>query len=128
MPVLRTVSRPPRSALIQIACAVFALTAVCLAPADAQPATATAKPPTARIMVKDFAFTPAVLTVKPGSVVTVVNGDSVAHTVTGTGRAAFTTGVIKPGGTSRFTAPLSHGRYSYICDIHQFMSATLEVR
>ncbi|MFI5867523.1 cupredoxin domain-containing protein [Streptomyces sp. NPDC051546] len=116
-----------RSVAIRAACAALALAGAFLAPASAQSAPVQAAP-AARIVIEDFGFGPASLTVAPGTVVTVVNRDSAPHTVTGTGRATFDTGRIKAGRSATFTAPRARGQYSYICDIHQFMSGTLTVR
>jgi plastocyanin len=82
----------------------------------------------AEIVITNFAYQPANLTVSPGQRVTVVNRDSTAHTLTATGQNAFDTGKINPGATGSFTAPNAPGTYPYICTIHQFMHGTLTVR
>ncbi|MEV7382297.1 cupredoxin domain-containing protein [Streptomyces lydicus] len=88
-----------------------------------------ATPPAAgRITVKDYAFKPAALVVRPGASVTVVNQDSVTHNVTATGGKAFATGSIKPGARATFTAPARPGAYPYFCSIHPYMKALLTVR
>jgi plastocyanin len=66
------------------------------------------------------------ITVKPGATVTVVNKDSVAHTVTST-KGAFNTMDVNGGQSKTFTAPNTPGTYAYICSIHQYMSGTLIV-
>ncbi len=102
-------------------------TAVSSAAASA-PGTATgAATGTARIVIKDFLFDPASLTVAPGTVVTVVNQDQTTHTLTATGGHAFDTGSIGGGKTVTFTAPATAGAYPYICSIHQYMKGTLTV-
>ena len=78
------------------------------------------------IVIKNFAFSPASITVKPGATVTVTNKDSVAHTVTAS-NGGFNTGDIQPGASATFTAPNSAGSYPYICSIHQYMTGTLIV-
>jgi plastocyanin len=80
----------------------------------------------AEIAISNFMFVPATLTVKPGATVTVVNHDAVAHTVTAS-KGAFNTGDIAPGKTVTFTAPMTAGSFSYICNIHQYMTGTLIV-
>ncbi|MEU5236442.1 cupredoxin domain-containing protein [Streptomyces lydicus] len=88
-----------------------------------------ATPPAAgRITVKDYAFKPAALVVRPGASVTVVNQDAVTHNVTATGGKAFATGSIKPGARATFTAPARPGAYPYFCSIHPYMKALLTVR
>jgi plastocyanin len=79
------------------------------------------------ITIKNFAFSPEMLTVSPGSKITVHNGDSVTHTLTSVSKA-FTTGEVAPGGTVTFTAPTKSGPYPYICMIHQFMHGSIVVR
>lgn len=79
------------------------------------------------IVIQNFAFGPASLTVAPGAKVTVMNKDSTAHTATAVKNKAFDTGTIAPGRTATFTAPKTKGVYDYICTIHQFMKGTLTV-
>jgi len=78
------------------------------------------------ITMKNFAFSPATITVAPGSTVTVTNDDNVAHTVTSSTQK-FNTGDVNPGQSVTFKAPEAPGRYPYICMIHQFMHGTLVV-
>ena len=77
------------------------------------------------IVIKNFAYSPVSLTVKPGATVTVKNDDVAIHTVTDNGM--FDTGDISPGASKTFTAPTTAGSYPYICTIHQFMHGTLVV-
>ena len=81
----------------------------------------------AEIVIQNFAFSPATLTVTPGEKVTVMNKDTTTHTVTATGSKPFDTGDIAAGTTTTFTAPAAAGVYHYICTIHQFMHGTLTV-
>lgn len=79
------------------------------------------------ITVSDLMFSPMTLKVAPDAVIKVTNKDSVAHTVSAAdGR--FNTGSIKDSHPKKFTAPLKPGRYTFICDIHQFMTETLIVK
>jgi plastocyanin len=78
------------------------------------------------ITIKNFAFSPASITVAPGATVTVTNSDSVAHTVTSK-TGGFDTGDIQAGQSQTFTAPNKAGSYPYICTIHQYMTGTLTV-
>ncbi|MFB7668676.1 plastocyanin/azurin family copper-binding protein [Kitasatospora sp. NPDC056138] len=80
------------------------------------------------VTIKNFAFSPATVTVKAGTTVTWTNTDPDAHTVTskqGSGgplqSAALATGNTY---SYTFTAP---GTYPYYCTIHPFMTATVEV-
>jgi plastocyanin len=77
------------------------------------------------VTIDNFAFGPAVVTVKPGTTVHWTNRDSEAHTVTSdTGvfsSAALPTGA---GFSYTFTKP---GTYKYHCSIHPFMIAMVVV-
>ncbi len=81
------------------------------------------------IVIKNFMFSPATLSVSPGTVVTVHNEDSVTHTVTDKADPKlFSTGDVGPGQVKTFKAPAKAGSYPYICTIHQYMTGTLVVR
>jgi plastocyanin len=88
------------------------------------------KPATAdTIVIKNFMFSPASLTVSPGAVITVKNEDSVTHTLTDkTDPSAFNTGPVGPNQTKTFKAPATAGSYAFFCTIHQYMTGTLVVR
>ena len=81
------------------------------------------------IVIKNFAFSPASDTVKAGATITVKNEDQTAHTLTATGSAKgmFDTGNLGPGQTKTFTAPSKPGTYPYLCQIHNYMTGTLNV-
>lgn len=65
---------------------------------------------------------------KAGTKVTVVNQDSVAHTLTDKDTKKFDTGSISgSGGTGTFTAPSKPGKYPFGCTFHPEMSGTLTV-
>lgn len=81
----------------------------------------------ARIVIDNFAFSPANLTVRPGERVTVVNHDSATHTLTAKPGSAFDTGPVNPGRSVTFTAPATAGSYPYVCTIHATMHGTLTV-
>ncbi|MFI9771658.1 cupredoxin domain-containing protein [Streptomyces sp. NPDC052415] len=81
-----------------------------------------------RIVIKNFRFEPADLTVAPGAKVSVVNEDSAPHTVTAQAANAFDTSTIEGGQTTTFTAPSTAGTYRYLCGIHPSMTGTLTVR
>jgi plastocyanin len=81
------------------------------------------------VTIQNFAFSPATLSVAPGTTITVVNKDSTTHTLTSTSSpAAFNTGDIGAGATVTFKAPSKAGSYAYICTIHTFMHGTLTVQ
>lgn len=79
------------------------------------------------VAIKNFAFSPAALKVKVGTTVTWTNQDTDAHTVTsaGSGGPLHSTALNTHATYSyTFTKP---GTYSYLCTIHPFMTATVEV-
>ena len=124
-----TVAEPPRQA------------------APLQPASATARArssrgaaPTARprtrqatahaagshsVVIQNFAFAPATISVTVGDTVTWTNRDSAPHTATAS-NGSFNTGTLKKGqsGSAAFSKP---GRFAYICAIHPNMKGTVVV-
>ncbi len=81
------------------------------------------------IVIKNFMFSPMSLTVAPGTRITVRNEDSVTHTLTDKASSTvFGTGDIAAGQAKTFNAPNKAGSYSYICEIHQYMTGTIVVR
>ena len=87
-------------------------------------ATATATGP--KISIADMKFS-APLTVTPGATVTVVNSDSVEHTVTADAGNAFNA-EVGDNGTATFTAPTQPGTYAYHCTYHPLMHGQLIVQ
>jgi len=92
------------------------------APASQQPGPAAA---TNAVLIHDFAFSPATVTVAVGTTITWTNQDQDPHTVSATG-GAFKSPTLNTGGTFRFTFT-KPGRYEYLCTIHPFMTATVVV-
>ena len=64
--------------------------------------------------------------VAPGAEVTVINNDSVGHTVTSDEEGLFDS-VVGPTETVTFTAPEDAGEYSFYCTPHPGMISTLVV-
>ncbi|SEK45285.1 cupredoxin domain-containing protein [Streptacidiphilus jiangxiensis] len=102
-------------------------------PPSSQSAPSTPGPPSSRpstaaaqIVIDNFAYSPANLTVHPGESITVVNHDSATHTLTARPGSAFDTGPINPGKSATFTAPANPGTYPYVCT-HASMHGTLTV-
>jgi plastocyanin len=87
-------------------------------------ATATAAGP--KISIADMKFS-APLTVTPGATVSVVNSDSVEHTVTADSGSAFNA-EVGDNGTATFTAPTQPGTYAYHCTYHPSMHGQLIVQ
>jgi plastocyanin len=78
------------------------------------------------VTIMNFAFSPATLTVKTGTKVTWMNNDTVTHTVTAD-QAAFDSGDLSPGNSFSFTFTKT-GTFSYHCNIHHNMMATIIVQ
>ena len=86
-----------------------------------------AAPPVA-LSIKNFAFSPATLTVQAGTTVRVTNDDSVTHTfASDPGDAqSWDSGPINPG--SSFSVTFAQpGRFGFHCNIHTFMTGTVVV-
>ncbi|MGH3538268.1 MAG: cupredoxin domain-containing protein [Pseudonocardiaceae bacterium] len=79
------------------------------------------------IVIKNFTFMPASLTVAPGTKITVINQDQAPHTVTADDKS-FDSRTISGGQRGEITAPTKPGSYPYICTIHQYMKGTLIVK
>jgi plastocyanin len=78
------------------------------------------------ITIANFRFSPDPVVVSAGATVTVTNTDGTAHTVTASG-GAFDTGELR-GGESRPITITKPGTYRYFCNIHNYMTGTIEVR
>ena len=81
------------------------------------------------VMIKNFAFSPATLTVKTGSTVTWTNQDVAPHQVAsdpGT-PVAFSSDSLVNGASYQFTFT-QPGTYTYHCTIHPNMKGTIIVQ
>lgn len=79
------------------------------------------------ITIQSFAFS-GPLTVAPGAQITVMNKDSVEHTVTADTTGGFDV-TVPAGGTATFTAPSAAGSYAFHCSVHpQMKHGTLIVQ
>jgi plastocyanin len=95
-------------------------------------ATALVLPRTARAAeaaagIENFSFTPATLTVPPGTKVTWTNRDDIPHTVTSAATPKlFHSGALDTGDSFAFTfdAP---GTFRYFCALHPHMQGTVVV-
>jgi plastocyanin len=95
------------------------------APAASKPAP---QPEPNQVIIDDFAYTPAALTVAPGTKVTWINRDDSPHTVTSTAKPrVFHSGTLDSDGrfSHVFTAP---GTYEYYCVLHAHMIARIIVK
>ena len=78
------------------------------------------------VTIADFSFTPGSLTINQGDTVTWVNNGPTAHSATATG-GSFNTGILKAGQSASHTFDQA-GTFSYYCQPHPFMKATVVVQ
>ncbi len=116
-----------RSARSLLLCAAVSLPLAALAPIVARAAAPSARAHAAvQVTIQNFAFSPAHLSVAPGTTVTWTNKDSVAHTVTSDTSAWPDSGSVNTGQTFSFTFKKA-GTYTYHCSIHPSMVGTVTV-
>ena len=104
---------------------VFAL-ALILGPGIAPRVQTVSAQDSATVEIANFAFSPNQITVTAGTTVTWVNNDSAQHTATGDG-GEFDTGTINSGGSASITFN-TPGTFTYHCEIHPNMTATIVVQ
>jgi plastocyanin len=80
---------------------------------------------TTTVSIQNFFFSPANMTVAPGTTVTWVNNGQAPHTATAN-NGAFDSGTLQPGQSYSFTFK-QPGTYAYHCAIHPDMTATVTV-
>jgi plastocyanin len=124
---------PQSRSLFWLACAVILILACfgvgCYsAPA---PSATTAPAPAAGanvVMIRNFAFSPATLTVRAGTTVTWTNDDSPPHAIASDAGSpvTFSSSPLANGATFSFTFTQA-GSYPYHCSIHPSMKGTIIV-
>jgi plastocyanin len=106
---------------------VGTLFAVSVAEAHKHPTAMAQKHPTRTVLIQNFSFKPAQITIKRGTKVTWINKDSTTHTATANNGRSFDSGRLRPG--QRYTHTFkSAGKKSYHCEIHSDMKGTITVR
>jgi plastocyanin len=81
----------------------------------------------ASVVIENFAFSPAAITVSIGTTVTWTNKDSATHTVVSTSGNVLNSGNIPQGGTFSFTFK-DKGSYDYHCGVHPSMTGKVVVQ
>jgi len=81
---------------------------------------------TAQVIIDNYAFSPASLTVKVGTTVTWINQDDDAHTVDST-TGKFKSGTMNKGGRFEFRFTEA-GEYPFICRFHPRMTGKVIVQ
>ncbi|HTE92257.1 MAG TPA: cupredoxin family copper-binding protein [Bradyrhizobium sp.] len=79
---------------------------------------------TTNVMIDNFTFEPAQLTVKVGTTVTWKNRDDIPHTVVSAGKFRSKTMDTDDSYSFTFTAA---GDYKYFCSLHPHMTGTVKV-
>jgi plastocyanin len=79
------------------------------------------------LTIENFAYSPATLTVAPGTTVSVTNRDGSQHDVDSDEDGLFKTKLLGKNETITFKAPTKAGSYSYICSVHPSMKGSLVV-
>ncbi|WP_448954456.1 cupredoxin domain-containing protein [Labrys neptuniae] len=80
----------------------------------------------ARVTIDNFTFSPAELTVPPGTTVIWVNRDDIPHTVTETNKV-FRSKALDTDDNFSFTFNKS-GDFSYFCSLHPHMTGRIVVK
>ena len=78
------------------------------------------------VTIADFSFSPASLTVNQGDTVTWVNNGPTPHSATAN-NGSFNTGILRAGQSGSHTFDQA-GTYSYYCQPHPYMKATIVVQ
>ena len=89
--------------------------------------TAKAKHPTRTVLIQDFRFEPAHITIKRGTKVRWINKDSTAHTATANNGRSFDSGRLSPGKSYTHTFKRA-GKKPYHCEIHPDMRGSVIVK
>ena len=85
------------------------------------------KHPTRTLLIKNFSFKPANITIKRGTKVRWINKDPHPHTATANNKRSFDSGRLGKGHSYTHTFK-SAGKKPYHCEIHPFMRGRITVR
>jgi plastocyanin len=106
---------------------VSTLFVVSVAGAHKHPTAAAHKHPTRTVLIQNFSFKPANITIKRGTKVIWINRDSTAHTATANNGRSFDSGRLGTG--QRFSHTFKRaGKKSYHCEIHPDMRGSVVVK
>jgi plastocyanin len=84
------------------------------------------KQATRTVVIQNFSFKPAHITVKRGTRVTWINKDMTKHTATAS-NGAFDSGILRPGQSYSHTFKTAGRTNNYHCEIHPFMRGSVTV-
>jgi len=91
------------------------------------PAPAAAPAEIKEVKIDNFSFSPATLTVAPGTTVKWTNRDDIPHTVVSNDKTTFKSKVLDTDDSFSFTFTTA-GTYDYFCSIHPKMTAKVIVQ
>ena len=95
--------------------------------AQKHPTAMAQKHPTKTVVIQNFSFKPANITIKRGTKVRWINRDSTAHTATANKKRSFDSGRLSPG--QRYTHTFKRaGKKPYHCKIHPHMRGRITVK
>jgi plastocyanin len=95
--------------------------------AQKHPTARAQKHPTRTVLIQDFRFKPAHITIKRGTRVIWINKDSTAHTATANNNRSFDSGRLGKG--QRYTHTFKRaGKKRYHCEKHPDMRASVVVK
>ena len=101
--------------------------AVSVAGAHKHPTAKAQKHPTRKVLIQNFRFKPAHITIKRGTKVRWINKDRAHHTATATNRKSFDSGRLGKG--QRYTHTFKRaGKKPYHCKIHPDMRGSVVVK
>ena len=106
---------------------VSTLLVVAVAAAHKQPTAGAHKQPTRTVLIQNFSFSPANITIKRGTRVIWINKDGTAHTATAN-NGAFDSGTLQPGQRFSHTFKTAGKKYAYHCEIHPSMRGSVTVK
>src|SRR5215218_355865 len=107
---------------------VGTLLAVSVAEAHKHPTAAMAqKHPTRTVLIKNFSFKPAQITIKKGTKVRWINKDSAPHTATANKKRSFDSGRLDTGESYTHTFKRA-GKQRYHCELHPDMMGSVVVK
>lgn len=78
------------------------------------------------VRIDNFTFSPAIVTIAPGTTVTWINGDDIPHTVVSPS-GQFRSKTLDTEDRFTFTFQ-ARGEYPYFCSLHPHMTGTVVVR
>jgi plastocyanin len=85
------------------------------------------KQATRTVLIQNFSFKPAHITIKQGTRVTWINKDMTKHTATAN-NGAFDSGILRPGQSYSHTFKTAGRTNKYHCEIHHSMRGSVTVK